>query len=100
MNGTDGTPTIWRALRSPEFWLLMAASLTAAGGVSGWIVVPLTLAGLSISSVPKYLALWPRARRAGAGREWWLTVGLSMFNNLATSCAAFLLGIAIRWSWS
>jgi hypothetical protein len=23
-----------------------------------------------------------------------------MFNNLATACAAFLLGIAIRWLWS
>jgi hypothetical protein len=99
MSGTEGTPSIWRALRSPEFWLLMVASLTAAGGVSGWIVVPLTVAGLSISSVPKFVALWPRARRAGAGREWWLMVGLSMFNNFATSCAAFLLGIAIHWRW-
>ena len=57
-------------------------------------ILPLTLAGLSIASLPKYAALWPRARRAGAEREWLLTVCLSMFNNLATACAAFLLGIA------
>ena len=55
---------------------------------------------LSIASLPKYAKLWPRVRRAGAEREWLLTVSLSMFNNLATACATFLLGIAIRWLWS
>jgi hypothetical protein len=75
-------------LRAPEFWLLVVASLAAAGGVQAWVVVPLTLAGLSIASLPKYVGLWPRVRRAGAEREWLLTVSLSMFSNLATACAA------------
>ena len=96
----EGKPlTIWRALRASEFWLLIVAMLTAMAGVKWWVVVPLTLAGLSVANLPKYLALWPRARNAGADRAWWITVGLSMFNNLATACAAFLLGILIRWLW-
>jgi len=100
MNEPDDRLTFRRALRAPEFWLLLAATLAAAGGVNWWVVVPLTLAGLSIASLPKYAALWPRVRRAGAEREWLLTVGLSMLNSLAASWAAFLLGAAIRWFWS
>ena len=100
MTDADGRLTLRRALRAPEFWLLIAAGLAAAGGVQWWIVVPVTLAGLSIASLPRYVALWPRARRAGAERAWLVTVSLSMFNNLATSCAAFLLGIVIRRFWS
>ena len=100
MSGADDPLTFRRALRAPEFWLLVAATLAAAGGVKWWAVVPLTLAGLSIASLPKYVGLWPRVRHAGAEREWIAAVGLSMFNNLATSCAAFLLGVGIRWFWS
>jgi hypothetical protein len=80
MRDADERLTFRRALRAPEFWLLVVASLAAAGGVPWWVVVPLTLAGLSIASFPKYIALWPRARRTGAEREWLLTVSLSMFN--------------------
>lgn len=100
MREADERLTFRRALRAPEFWLLVAATLAAAGGVKWWVVVPLTLAGLSIASLPKYAALWPRAREAGAEREWLITVSLSMVNNLGASCAAFLLGIGIRWFWS
>src|SRR5262245_3817972 len=71
--------------------------IAAASGVQGSVVTPLTLAGLSIASLPRYIALWPRARQASAEREWLLTVALSMFNNLATACATFLLGNLIRW---
>jgi hypothetical protein len=99
MRDADERLTFRRALRAPEFWLLVTAALAAAGGLPWSVVVPLTLAGLSIASLPKYAALWPRARRAGAEREWLVTVCLSMLNNLATACAAFLLGIAIRWFW-
>ncbi|HZO53723.1 MAG TPA: hypothetical protein VFB63_13495 [Bryobacteraceae bacterium] len=38
----------------------MAAALVSMFGVVWWIVVPLTLAGLSVSSLPKYIELWPR----------------------------------------
>ena len=91
--------TFWRALRSPEYWLLLVGCIAATAGVSAWIAVPLLVAGLSVSSLPKYIALWPRAERVGAERVWWQTVGLSMFNNLATSCGAFVLGILCRWLW-
>jgi len=34
-----------------------------AAGVAWWVMVPLVVAGLSIVSMPKYIALWPRARK-------------------------------------
>jgi hypothetical protein len=92
--------TFRRALRAPEFWLLLVTALAGCFGVSGWIAVPLATAGLSISSLPKYVALWPRVRAVGAEWEGWTTVALSMFNNIAASCAAFVLGMVLRWVWS
>ena len=89
----------WRFWREPEFWLLLVAALGATLGLSVWIVVPLTVAGLLISSLPKYIALWPRAHQVGAEAEWWRTVLLSMLNNLAAACGAFLLGNISRWLW-
>jgi hypothetical protein len=62
-------------------------------------VVPLLVAGLSISSLPKYMTLWPCAKRAVVEGAWWHTVALSMLNTLAVGCGAFLLGIVARWLW-
>lgn len=98
-DGSQPSLTFWRALATPEFWLLVVASVSAAAGLAWWVAIPLTVAGLSVAALPKYIALWPRARDAGASREWWLTVGLSMLNTLAAACAAFLLGNLIRWLW-
>jgi hypothetical protein len=92
----DKRQSFWRA---PEFWLLLAAAGVSTLGVTGWIVIPLTLAGLSISSLPKYVELWPRAERVGAQAEWWKIVGLSFFNSLAAAVAAFVLGNLVRWLW-
>jgi ABC-type sulfate transport system permease component len=88
-----------RFWREPEFWLLVVAALASTLGLAVWIVVPLTAAGLSISSLPKYIELWPRARAVGAETEWWKTVLLSMLNSLAAACAAFLFGTFSRWLW-
>ncbi len=85
--------------RSPEYWLLLAACFVSMLGVAWWVVVPLTLAGLSVSALPKYLELWPRATEVGAQGEWWKTVGLSTFNSLAAAVAAFVLGNLVRWIW-
>jgi hypothetical protein len=95
----DRPLSIWRALRSPEFYLLLTACIAAVAGVSAWVVVPMLVAGLSISSLRKYMALWPRARHAGVEAAWWRTVALSLLNSLAASCAAFPLGIVARWPW-
>ena len=95
----DKPPTLRRAIVAPEFWLLVVTVIAAATGLSPWIAIPLAVAGLSISSIPKYIALWPRARAAGADHMWWSTLAMSMFNNLAASCAAFAFGIAARWLW-
>ena len=92
-------PTVRSARRAPEFWLLLIAALAAAAGVAAWIVVPLTVAGLSISSLPKYTELWPRVVAAGAEREGWKTIALSLFNNIAAGCGAFVAGVFTRWLW-
>ena len=86
-----------RAWRAPEFWLLLVACIASTVGVTGWVVIPLTLAGLSISSLPKYIELWPRAEKVGAQGEWWKTVILSTFNSFAAATAAFAVGRLARW---
>ena len=100
MLGDDNRPlTGWRTLRSPEFWLLLVGCIAAVAGVEVWIVVPLLVVGLSIASLPKYVAVWPLAQRAGAEHEWWVTVLLSFLSNFAAGYAAFMAGIAMRWLW-
>jgi hypothetical protein len=91
--------TLRRALRAPEFWLLLVASVAATAGVAWWVTVPLVVAGLSIVSMPKYIALWPRVREVGAELEWWKTIALSMFNNLACACGVQMIGVFARWLW-
>ena len=96
----DAKPmTFGRALRSAEFWLLLVAAACSMSGLRWWVVVPLTVAGLSVSSLPKYIELWPRARDVGAAGAWWLTVGLSMLNSLAAAVGCVLLGHVTRWIW-
>ena len=58
--------TFGRALRTPEFWLLLVTATGSMAGVRWRVIVPLTVAGLSISSLSKYIELWPRARDVGA----------------------------------
>jgi hypothetical protein len=99
--GDDDKPTTFRgALRMPEYWLLLVTALAGCLGVAWWVAVPLATAGLSISSLPKYVELWPRVRAVGAEWEGWKTVALSMFNNIAASCGAFVLGKLSWWLWS
>lgn len=93
--------TFWRAFRRAEFWLLLATAACGAYGVSGWIVVPLTTAGLSISSLPKYVRMWPRAQRVGAQAVWWRVVGLSTGLGVLTAYASMLVGYWLMrfWDW-
>ena len=87
------------ALRSPEFWLLFVAAMAAGFGLSGWVTIPVTIAGLLISSLPKYLPLYPRAKTAGAVAEFWATVLASILNAQIVGIAVFLLGRATWWLW-
>ena len=59
----------------------------------------LTVAGLSLSSLPNYIELWPRARGVGAAWAWWATVGLSALNSLATAIGCVLVGHLTRCIW-
>ena len=87
------------AIRSPEFWLLFAAAMAAGFGLSGWISIPATTAGLLISSLPKYLPLYPRAKAVGAVAEFWATVLASILNATIVGIAVFLLGRTTWWLW-
>lgn len=98
--GDDEPMKFTRALVAPEYWLLVVVGIGGAAGLSAWIVIPLAVTGLCISSMPKYIALWRRARAVGGGHVWWETVALSMLNNVGAVCAAYLLGVAMRWLWS
>jgi hypothetical protein len=91
--------TVMTALRSAEFWLLLVAVVLSAFQQHWWVIVPLTVAGLAISSLPKYLTLWPRAEAVGAQHAWWLTVALSLLNSLAATCGCLLLGRVLAWLW-
>ena len=95
----DEPVTFRRALRAPEFWLLTVTAFGAAAGLQWWIGLPLCIAGLSISALPKYIEMWPRAREVDAEREWVITVALSMFNKLGATCGVYLHGHVVRWIW-
>jgi hypothetical protein len=87
------------AIRSPEFWLLFVAALAAGFGVSGWITIPATMAGLLISSLPKYVAMYPRATAADAAVAFWATVLASILTAAIASVATYALGRATWWLW-
>ena len=88
-----------RDITSKEFLLILAATVCAMFGVVWWVAVPLTVAGLSLSSFPKYVEQLPRAREAGAEWAVWQCLALSGFNNVVCGVAAFVLGVGIRWLW-
>ena len=41
--------TLRRALRAPEFWLLLVASLAATVGVAWWVTVPLVVMPVAVT---------------------------------------------------
>jgi len=87
------------ALRSAEYWLLIVAALAAGCGVSALITIPATLAGLLISSLPKYAPLHARAKATGALAVFWLTVLSSILISTTASVAAHVLGRFTSWLW-
>ena len=87
------------AIRSSEFWLLFAAAMAAGFGLSGWVTIPATIAGMLISSLPKYIAIYARAKAVGAVAEFWATVAASVLNAAVIGIAAFVLGRATWWLW-
>lgn len=96
----DGEPlTFGRALRTPKFWLLQVAATCSMSAMRWWVVVPLTAAGLTSSSLPKYIGLWPQALYIGAAWAWWATVGFSALNSPAAAICCVLIGRLIRWVW-
>jgi hypothetical protein len=56
--------------REPEFRLLLVAAFASTFVVPWWTVLLPTVSGLSISSPPKYKAVWARAKAAGVESKW------------------------------
>ena len=88
-----------RALRSAEYWLLLTAALAAGFGVTAWLTISTTMAGLLLSSLPKYAPLYARARDAGVLFAYWSTVAASILTAGIAAIAATLLGHFIWWLW-
>ncbi len=100
MTDPDDAPvTFLRALRSAEFWLLFVAALAAGFGVSAMITIPATLAGLLMSSLPKYIPLHARAKAVGADVAFWAMILSSILICTATSIAAHVVGRLTWWLW-
>ena len=87
------------AIRSPEFWLLLVAAMAPGFGVTGWITIPGTVAGLLVSSLPKYGPLYPRAKAVGATAAFWATMMASVLLASIVSVAIYGLGCATWWLW-
>jgi hypothetical protein len=99
MSDDDRPLTFLRALRAAEFWLLLVTAIAAGCGVSAQITIPATIAGLLISSLPKYVPLRARAKAVGAERMFWATVLSSILIATVASIATFVLGRATWWLW-
>ena len=87
----------WRQIRAPEFWLLFAVVLAALLEIAWWITLPLAIAGLAVSTLPKFSAHWLRARAVGAERDWWKRVAHWFLRSVGASIAAFALGHAVGY---
>lgn len=99
MEPDDRPMTFRAALRSAEYWLLLVAALAAGFGVWAAITIPATMAGLLISSLPKYVPLHARAKSVGATSMFWATVLSSILISAAASIAAHALGRFTWWLW-
>lgn len=94
---TSSTPR--SALRASEFWLLLVVVMAAGFGVSAWITIPACMAGLLISSLPKYVPPYARAKAMGADTAFWSTILGSIAIAATASIAAHLLGRFTWWLW-
>ncbi len=85
---------------SVEYQLLVLCAACGFGAVSGLLVVPVGTAGLLLSSIPKYLVFWHRAKevdRLGAVKS---SMALSVLNAFVTVAAAYGLGRVLRISFA
>jgi hypothetical protein len=99
LNSKNEQPGVLATLRALEFWLLMMIAISAGAGVSVWVLMGLGTSGLLISSLPKYVALWPRAGAVGAERLFFAALAVSIATSVATCAAAILLGWLSDWLW-
>ena len=80
-----------------EFVLLVLCAACGFGAVSGLVVVPVGVAGLLVSSLPKYLVFWERAKEVDRLGVVKASMALSVLNAFVAVTAAFGLGLALRF---
>lgn len=81
---------------SVEFLLLVVCAACGFGAVSELLVMPVGMAGLLMSSLPKYLLFWRRATavdRLGAVK---MSIAISVLNAFVAVAAAYGLGLTMR----
>lgn len=82
-------------MRLAELLLIVGAAVSGLVGLTWYVAVPIGIAGLSISALPKYFMEMPRAKQVGAEGAVWVFVGLSALNSVLAIGLGYLLGMAI-----
>ncbi|HEX2842062.1 hypothetical protein [Hyphomicrobium sp.] len=83
---------------SAEFLLLVICAACGFGAVSPIVVVCLGTAGLLMSSLPKYVAVWGRAKEVDRLAVVKGSMAVSVVNALVAVSASYGVGLVARWS--
>lgn len=76
----------------PEFWLLMVTMVAGMARLDPLLSIGLSILGLSISALPKYVDHLARCRALGLMPQWLGIVALSLLNSAGTAAACYGLG--------
>lgn len=81
-----------------EFLLLLVCVACGFGAVSPMVVISVGTAGLLMSSLPKYGALWGRAKELDRLSAVKSSMAVSVMNALVAVSASYGVGLVARWS--
>lgn len=81
---------------SVEYLLLFLCAVCGLGAVSGLVVVPVGIAGLLVSSLPKYMVFWQRGKDVGKLGAVTFSMALSVLNAVVAVAAAYGVGLTLR----
>ena len=81
------------------FLALLTVAWAGYADSPAWLAIGLSAAILFFGGLHRYVELWPRAIEASAQDQWLYTLGLSAFNAVGASAAAFVSGGLTRWFW-
>lgn len=81
---------------SVDYLLLVVCAACGFGGVTGLVVVPVGTVGLCLSSLPKYLPFWQRAKEVDKLSAVMSSMVISVLNAFVAVAAAYGLGLVLR----